>query len=201
MTTRRRFERALAVASILAAAPVFSGCGQADGTGAPGMPELSDAERAARDDEVASVKERLGEVSCATTPPDATLDVAVTGLMGASSAAGYDHPTCRDAFVVDVTGGTGSGTLEVSTGGNLTNILACLLTVTVETAYEKQGDTYVKIGDAVGFGTIPPPGSSGWVCQAVAKVPVTGPGDYKVIAAAAQLFGPALPVDVSLFPN
>ena len=70
-------------------------CGSAD----PAPP--SEIDRAAAEEELAQVTAALGEPTCGSTAPDATMANAVYGHV-TSPTATYDHPTCRNAFVIEM---------------------------------------------------------------------------------------------------
>jgi hypothetical protein len=191
-------------ATLISTAIGATACGAADDEGEQMQEfELSDAQLAARDEKVASSREALGEASCATTPADATLDGASFVQQSAISPLPlYDHPTCRDAFVVDIPAVTAPRTLAVYAGvGSSTNPIACLFSFTVATLFKKQGTEFVKVTDASGVGVIPWPGSSGYTCVCKVDFGTLAPGDYKVAAASAQFLGPKLLVGVFLGAN
>src|SRR5687767_5243288 len=85
----------------LASIPLFAclGCGDPGTT----SDHAQDLDRAAAEEELGRVSEALGEASCGSTAPDATL--SPIGFPYLSSPDGnYDHPTCRNGFVVDAPG-------------------------------------------------------------------------------------------------
>ena len=168
------------------------GCGASGATDdAPATPELSDAERAELDAEVASMQQNLGEASCATTAADATFDFATaTTNFVYSPAPNYDHPTCRDAYVVDIKNLAETRHIWASGEGpqNL-DPFGCLFTITAATLYKKQGADYVKVGDASALGSYPWPGSSGWQCVSRVSFANQPPGDYKIAMSSAQFLG------------
>jgi hypothetical protein len=158
----------------------------ADGTVTP-------EEQASRDAEVSRIQERLGEPTCAATAADTTLDAATVTVR--SNTATYDHPTCRDAFVVDLPtlkGGKpfAGGPVLGGPGSSSYNFFNCLPNVGFVYLYEKQGTNYVLVGQNAAFGVYGALGS----CSALASVTVPRDGDYKAVVAGVQLFGPKLPV-------
>jgi hypothetical protein len=141
-------------------------------------------------EELGRVREALGEATCATTPADATMQ---QGSGADSVTAFYDHPTCRNAFIVDapgiVTAGV-PGKLQFWAGVSLGALepFTCLFNYGGLTLFQKQGSSYVKVGENFVLGTFGV-GRFGGMCSATGFVTVPGPGDYKVAAAAGTLFG------------
>jgi hypothetical protein len=176
----------------------LAGCGQGDASSAP-----SDDELAVRDEAVAHVQEQIGEASCATTGADATLDAATPPTPPnfvayvASKNTAYDHPTCRNSFIVDVTNVAASTPLNATAGVASPDPFTCLFTVTLESLYENKNGTYVKVNDAVSFGTPINAGSAGWDCRCETEITAPEAGEYKVVADAFQFLGPQLLVVVS----
>src|SRR5688572_3303249 len=62
--------------------------------------EPTPADIAAANEGVKQVTQALGEATCGSTPPVASLSPSVV----VSPNANYDPPTCRNAFVVDAPG-------------------------------------------------------------------------------------------------
>jgi hypothetical protein len=177
---------------------VCLGCGSAsDAPGDPSTSSIAPEERAAIDGEVARVRQSLGEASCASTAADATL--GGTNIVADSVTATYDHPTCRDGFVVDITGVKAGkavlGGAFAGTAGTPSNLdfFSCFVRIGFTYLYEKRGSTYVLVGQNSAFGVN---GALG-ICSSVASVTAPRDGDYKVVAAGRQLFGAKLPVRVS----
>jgi hypothetical protein len=170
---------------------LVTACGSAESASEGTMPELSESERAAMNAEVGTLQQKLGEQTCATTPRDALIDVLAGGIPGVgSSDALYDHPTCRDAFVVDIVNFTEPHSIWAQGEGPAgLDPFGCLFTFAAATLYRKDGANFVKVGEGSAFGTYPWPGSSGWQCSVKVDFGKQQPGEYKVAVGAAQFLG------------
>jgi hypothetical protein len=183
-----------------AGAVVLVACGSPDGaTGGPTSAATgSPSDDPAVQKEVGRISQQLGESSCATTAADVVrpVDDPQTESMGAT----YDHPTCRDGFIIDAPGLLATQTIYMDaivpiTTNVLVNYLACYLSVSWLYVYEKQGSTYQLVSQGSVFGSIQGqlPRSA---CHAAIDFKVPGDGDYKIVAAARQVFGAKLDVSV-----
>jgi hypothetical protein len=181
----RRFAYALGLGLL---SSLTTACGSGESGSAP---ELSDADRAAMDGEVATLQQKLGEQTCAATQRDAVIDVAAGGILGVgSNDALYDHPTCRDAYIVDITHFTEPHSIWAQGEGPAgLDPFGCLFTFAAATLYRKDGANYVKVGEGSAVGTYPWPGSSGWQCSVKVDFGVQQPGEYRVAVGAAQFLG------------
>jgi hypothetical protein len=178
--------RWFAVASLLTRA--LSGCG-----GDPGAPG-DDAEafdQAAREQELGRVSQGLGEATCGSTPADATLDPNL-GQPVASPNGSYDHPTCRNGYLVDVPGVRAG---RQFTGGpslvRWPDPFSCLFHWGYLGLWQKQANGgYAKISESTRLGVWGPVPMAGYVCAARAGVQAPADGDYKLVSAGGVLFGP-----------
>jgi hypothetical protein len=164
----------------------LSGCGD-PGTSSE---DAQDLDRAAAEEELGRVSEALGEPSCGSTPADATLD-PTTGQAVSSSGPNYDHPTCRNGFVVDVPGVHAGRAL---TGGappmRWPDPFTCLLNWGYLSLWQKQATGYVKISEGTSLGVWGPFPRVGYVCVARVSLQAPAAGDYKLVSASGVLFGP-----------
>jgi hypothetical protein len=179
---------------LLAAFPLvvcLSGCGDAgtSGDGAYG------SDRAVAEEELARVSQALGEASCGSTAADATL---LPNQSLRSPDGSYDHPTCRNAFVVDVPGVIAGTQLW---GGRPPLVwldpFTCLLVWGYSSLWQKQATGYVKISEGSRLGTWAPTPRTGFVCSAPVTLRAPADGDYKLVTAAGVLFGPNSLVEVA----
>jgi hypothetical protein len=162
------------------------------GTGESGEPTPADIEAA--NEGVKQVTQALGEPTCGSTAPVAS--ISAVGSVVVSPNGSYDPPTCRNAFVVDARG--------LAAGENITagyptqsNIdpFTCLFRYGALSLWKLQGASYVKVGETLGLGALVP-ARFAYVCVARATLTVPSAGDYKVAAAAGTLFGPTSVVNV-----
>ena len=154
--------------------------------------EVTPADAEAANEAVKQVAQALGEPTCGSTPPVASLSPSVV----VSPDANHDSPTCRNAFVVDAPGLVAG---EVITAGYPTqsNIdpFTCLFRYGALSLWKREGASYVKVGETFGLGVLVP-ARFGLVCVPHASLTVPVAGDYKVAAAAGTLFGPTSVVNV-----
>jgi hypothetical protein len=150
------------------------------------------AEIDAAKDAVKQVVQALGEPTCGSTPPVASLSPSVV----VSPSANYDPPTCRNAFVVDAPG-LAAGVVITAGHPTQSNIdpFSCLFRYGALSLWKKEGASYVKVGETFGLGVLVPT-RFGLVCVPHASLTVPSAGDYKVAAAAGTLFGPTSVVNV-----
>ena len=177
--------RAKWFASISLAASL-SGCGDAGTTGDNG--EVAD--QAAREQELGRLSEALGEPSCGSTAPDATLNPN-SGQSVFSADGNYDHPTCRNGFVVDIPGARAGRQL---TGGppvmQWPDPFSCLFVWGYASLWQKQAAGYVKIAESSRLGVWGGLPQVGYVCAAPVSLRAPADGDYKLVTASGLLFGP-----------
>jgi hypothetical protein len=170
-------------------------CGSPDGASpAPGTPPDDAAFQA----EVGRVTAELGEATCATTAPD--LVKPVDDPQVESTGGAYDHPTCRDAFVIDAPGVLASQRIYMEaivpvTPNVLVNVFGCYFHASWLYVYEKQGNAYNLLSQQFVTGSI-----QGQLplanCHAALTFDPPHDGDYRVIAAARQILGPKDDVSV-----
>jgi hypothetical protein len=181
--------RKLGCCSVLAAVLLVAcGAGDATTSDSPSPPGLGDDDRSAAEAEVARLQQQLGEATCASTAADVTLIGYGSPL---SPDATYDHPTCRDAFVVDAPGVPAGSRVQATTyivapPGTLDPI-GCFFDVGFVYLYEKRGATYTLINQAGAFGLVSA-NRLGAICGNVMTLPVPRAGDYKVVASSVRLF-------------
>ena len=160
------------------------------GSGESGEPTPADIEAA--NEGVKQVTQALGEPTCGSTPPAASLTPSVT----VSPDANYDPPTCRNAFVVDAPG-LAAGVVITAGHPTQSNIdpFTCLFRYGALSLWKKEGASYVKVSETFGLG-VNVVARFGPVCIPHASLTVPVAGDYKIAAAAGRLFGPTSVVNV-----
>jgi hypothetical protein len=140
--------------------------------------------------EVGRISQQLGEASCATTTADVTrTDDNQAGSHGAT----YDHPTCRDAFVIDAPGLVAGDPLYFQasvpvTSNVIVNFLQCGFEFSWFYVYEKQSTGYVLVSQNSNVGSIQG-ALPRTACVTSINLTVPRNGDYKIIAASRLLFG------------
>ena len=170
----------------------LAGCG-----GDPGSPPDDQAsDRAAAEGELGRVTQALGEATCGSTPADAVLDP--NGQPAFSPNGGYDHPTCRNGFVVDAPG-IRAGRQFVG-GPSLVrwpDPFTCLFQWGYLSLWLKQPTgAYTKVAESSRLGVWIPITRVGYVCDSRVGLQASADGDYKLVSAAGVLFGPYNPVVV-----
>ena len=160
------------------------------GAGEAGSAEGVDPEDGARiEREARRVQQALGEATCATTAADMTWADPYTGNRFIDSPnATYDHPTCRNAFIVDVPGVKASTQFSAGVPGSAGANPFCGFEFGYIGLYRKQGATYVKVTESFSLGvnfSFPQFGST---CAALARVVAPADGDYKLVTSAGAFF-------------
>ena len=147
---------------------------------------------------MAQVRQEIGETSCATTAADVTVDAANdwAGAPIFSPNGAYDHPTCRNAFIVDINNVQASSAIYAGVGLSSSNFFECIFEVNLDSVYQKQGGTFVKLNDGGAFGTFEIAGSSGPYCLSRIETTLPQAGDYRVVVSSFQFLGAQLPVTV-----
>ena len=162
----------------------LSGCGDPATAG----DDAEGLDQAAREEELGRLSEALVEASCGSTAPDATL---VPNQSVFSADGNYDHPTCRNGFVVDIPGVHAGRQL---TGGPLAAVwpdpFTCLLVWGYASLWQKQAAGYVKVAESSRLGFWGPFPRVGYVCAAAVTLQAPADGDYKLVTAGGLLFGP-----------
>ncbi len=169
---------------------IVAGCG-AD-TGASDAATLDDPQI---EGEIARVKQSLGEATCGSVKPFATLPPGGAPY-GIASDYTYDDPLCRNAFVIE-DDGVKAG--ESYRGRSVSGFdLFCGFHWSRATLWQKQSAGFVQVQDTLAWGTlvVAPPRGGGWVCETNARVVAPADGDYKIIVAAGILFGSTARVSV-----
>lgn len=144
------------------------------------------------DAQTASVRQSLGEASCATTAADYVLDPNVVSYRDSGSAT-YGHPTCQKGFVVDVLHAKAGRQLYGQGWQTTWEPFTCLLNYGYVAVYQKQGTGYTKVGEKYSSGTWNI-GPNGPVCQSAAVLTTPADGDYKVVVSSGNIFGGLYPV-------
>ena len=139
----------------------------------------------------------LGEATCGSTPADAVLDPN-QGQTVSSPDGSYDHPTCRNGFVIDVPGVPAG---RQFTGGpslmRWPDPFTCLLHWGYLSLWQEQpSGTYAKVAENTRLGVWGPMPRIGYVCAARAGVQAPADGNYKLVSAGGVLFGPYASVSV-----
>jgi hypothetical protein len=175
--------RVLVLIGVMAGAPGCGASGSDDATEAP-------VDQAAIDEGIAKVTAALGEATCATTAADAIGEYNRGGAMS-PLAATYDHPTCRDAFVVDFPAVPAGGSFTAATNeGSMFDPIGCLFSYAYISVWKKDPAGPTALGEAVGTGGwVPVFTRGGPFCNRSATVQAPAAGDYKVVASSGQLFG------------
>jgi len=162
---------------------LVAGCGAAD----PGTSDSASSGDPQIDGEVARVKQSLGEATCGSVKPYATLSPG-GAPQGIGSDYTYDDPLCRNAFVIE-DDGVKAG--ESYRAGSVSGWdLFCGFHWSRATLWQKQASAFVQVQDVTTLGgtlAIVPTGQ--WFCQTYARVTAPAAGDYKIITAAGVLFG------------
>jgi hypothetical protein len=169
-------------------------CSAAD----PALP--TEGDRAAAEEELAQVTAALGEPTCGSTVPDVTMAKAVNGHV-ASPNANYDHPTCRNAFIVEMNGLTAGETVYGGpTSQSTLEPFSCLLHWAHGSLWKKQpnGD-YTKVREDNRLGMFQIAYRMGFACTVRVALPVAEDGDYKFVLSAGYLFGPYRVVDATAY--
>lgn len=164
-------------------------CGANDGASETTDVEgITESDRNAAEAEVGRLQQRLGEPTCGATPADVNNASGASGTHLSPDAA-YDHPTCRDAFVVDAPGLKAGGRIDGTAyiQGPTVEPIGCFFDVAFLYLYEKQGANYVLINQAGRFGQYLND-RGGPRCGGVMTFPIVRNGDYKVVASSVRLF-------------
>jgi hypothetical protein len=165
-------------------------CGAGDGQPDPGSRETGEAPSASSPDvdaEFAKVTQSLGEATCATTAADHVMDPTLESYVDSPTAT-YDHTTCRNGYVVDLKNATAGHEVSASVHFQPSDPFSCLFVWSYVGLYQKQGASYVKVGENTGRGAWGW-GAFGGACSAIGKITTPVAGDYKVVASAGNLFG------------
>lgn len=171
--------------------PVLSACGASDDQGP------SESELRTLDEEAESIRQRLGEASCASTSADVSLDFAsgATVLDAQSADGSYDHATCRNTFIVDMANVEAQKRIS---GGTVLkdwpDSFSCLFNWAYVGLYRKEAAGYVRVAERVGFPGFYYTGRGGPACTASTEVVAPSAGDYKIVVAAGAFFGATHPV-------
>jgi hypothetical protein len=182
----------LLVLSLLGAG--LAACGSAE----PAPP--SGVDRASAEEELAQVTAALGEPTCGSTAPDATLANAVYGYVTSPNAS-YDHPTCRNAFVIEMNGLTAGKTVYGGPASTPTlEPFSCVLHWVHGSLWKKDANgVYTKVIEDNRLGTFQAVWRTGFACSARVALPVVEDGDYKLVLSGGYLFGPYRVVDASAY--
>jgi hypothetical protein len=162
-------------------------CGTADGDSASTVEGGETVVPAPVDAPLEKVRQSLGEATCASTPADHVFDPALEDYVQSPTNT-YDHPTCRNGYVIDLQNAGAGHTLNGSMFVQPSDPFTCLFNWSYIALYQKQGTSYVKIGENIaggGWGL----GPFGGACSAIAKLTTPAAGDYKVVVSAGNLFG------------
>jgi hypothetical protein len=160
------------------------------GAGESGSVEGVDPEDGARiDAEAQRVRQALGEATCPTTAADVTWANPFSGNQSIDSpSANYDHPTCRNAFIVDVPGVRASTQFSAGVPGSAGVNPFCGFEFAYIGLYRKQGATYVKVTESFNLGRVISFPQFGTTCAAISTVVAPADGDYKLVTSAGAFF-------------
>jgi hypothetical protein len=159
------------------------------GAGEAGSTQGVDPEDRARiEGEAQRVQQALGEATCATTAADVTWTNPVSGKQSIDSPnANYDHPTCRNAFIVDVPGVRASTQFGAGVPGGPANLF-CGFVFAYIGLYQKQGASYVKVTESFNLGVNIAFPQFGTACTAISSVKAPADGDYKLVTSGGTFF-------------
>jgi hypothetical protein len=164
-------------------------CGASDGPSDSSDEGLGTAPttQAAIDAQLSQVRQSLGEATCASTAADQVLDITQTSYVQSPTAT-YDHPSCRNGYVVDLPNAAAGHALNASVNFQPADPFTCILNWSYIALYQKQAAGYVKVGENIGGGKWGL-GRFGGACSAIGTLTTPAAGDYKVVVASGNLFG------------
>ena len=180
---------------------LVAACGEVGGSPDDAHETLSDADLAAAHASVEQVAQALGEATCANTSADATLTPSSDTSSARSPDERYDHPTCRNGYVVDLVGYKAGSTVRAATSwGPVSGLdgLYCLFTWSYAGLWRKDGANYVKVTEGDAWGAVIN-GKPSTFCSAQQTFTLPSDGDYKVVTGGGIWDLLTLPVVVSSY--